>query len=256
MFNPPSRPPRSATLVPREELVNLKRWQSTEFTVPGAAKSAPTLAPGNQQAVAASSDDAAAHAARLAEERQQAQAEGYTEGLRAGREQGLQEGHTQGHAEGYAAGHEQGLQEGRASARAEADAVRAVLRECKTAVAGLHEAVGPALLQLARDIAQQVVRSELKLQPELIVDVVRELLETETIAQTPATVYLHPDDAALVAHHVGEALAEDGWRIAHDATLSRGGCRIRSAYGDLDATLQTRWREICAAAGGDTPWPD
>lgn len=243
--------PGPATLVPREQLVNPQRWQTTEFAPAGAVP-----APAPSQPAAELVEDVARLAARLDEERQQARAAGHAEGLRSGRETGLREGQTQGREEGYAAGYAQGLEEGREASYAEAAALTAVLQGCTRAATALYDAVGPSLLQLAQDIARQVVRSELKLQPELIAAVVRELLEADATTRSAATVYLHPDDVALATAYAGEALAESGWRVTADPTLTRGGCRVQSAYGDIDATLQTRWREICAAAGGDTPWQD
>lgn len=249
MFEPATRA-WPATLVPREKLGNLRRWQTTEFATPETAAAPPPASAPEPV------DEQALHEARLAEERGQARAAGHEEGLRSGREEGLRQGQAQGHDEGYAAGLEAGLREGREAARIEAAALHAVLQECTRAVAGLHESVGPALLHLAREMARQIVRAELKLQPELIAAVVRDVMDTDAATQCAATVYLHPEDAALVASHAGDALADSGWRVAVDESLARGGCRVQSAYGDIDATLQTRWREICAAAGGDTPWPD
>ena len=248
MFEPLPRA-GTATLVPREQLVNPRRWQTTEFAPPGGAPVKTSARP-----AADAVNDEQRHAARLEEERQQARAEGRKEGLRNGREAGLTEGQAQGRQEGYAAGYAQGLEEGRAAAQTEVAALREVLLGCTRAATGLHDAVGPALLQLARDMARQVVRSELKLQPELIAAVVRELLEADATTRSASIVHLHPADAALVTAHAGDALAESGWRIIEDETLERGGCRVRSAYGDIDATLQTRWQAVCAAAGGDTPW--
>ena len=98
------------------------------------------------------------------------------------------------------------------------------------------------------------IATELKANPDSVAAVVQQALRTDLSEHGAVQLWLHPDDAALVETHLGEALAENKWRIMRDATLARGGCRAQSAYGDIDATLQTRWQQVVATLGSTAPW--
>jgi len=39
-----------------------------------------------------------------------------------------------------------------------------------------------------------------------------------------------------------------------DATITRGGCRLQTAAGDIDATLETRWHKLCASLAQEQDW--
>ncbi|HEY9447557.1 MAG TPA: FliH/SctL family protein, partial [Burkholderiales bacterium] len=60
---------------------------------------------------------------------------------------------------------------------------------------------------------------------------------------------LHPDDVALVQQHLAHDLEAAGWLICGDETLTRGGCRVDAASGELDATLEARWEQVAATLG-------
>jgi flagellar assembly protein FliH len=67
---------------------------------------------------------------------------------------------------------------------------------------------------------------------------------------------LHPEDAKVVREHLGEHLSADGWRIVEDAMLLRGGCLLRTAATQVDATVAARWRHLATALGQDAKWLD
>jgi len=197
-----------------------------------------------------------------AQVREEARAQGYAHGLAQGREQGLKEGREAGRGEGeavgreegYRQGHEAGLAEGREQARREALYLHELAQHCAASLAELEENVGQALITLALDIARQVVRTTLAQQPEAIAAAVREVLQVDTSDGARLKLWVHPEDMELVRLHLADELAEGRWRIMADPALARGGCRAETAYGTIDATLQTRWRRVAASLGRDDEW--
>ena len=65
---------------------------------------------------------------------------------------------------------------------------------------------------------------------------------------------IHPDDHALIAAHSADAIAARGARLVADPQVARGGCRIESDIGLVDATIDERWRRAVAALGSEAPW--
>jgi hypothetical protein len=75
------------------------------------------------------------------------------------------------------------------------------------ALAGIDQERRRSVAGLAIEIANQVLRQSLRLQPELILPVVREAVTTLHPHHGQPLLFVHPDDAALVRSHLGEQLA-------------------------------------------------
>jgi flagellar assembly protein FliH len=70
------------------------------------------------------------------------------------------------------------------------------------------------------------------------------------------TVLVHPDDHGLVAQGCEEALAARGARLLAQPAVARGGCRVESDAGVIDAQVATRWALAVQALGSGIPWDD
>jgi flagellar assembly protein FliH len=149
--------------------------------------------------------------------------------------------------EGYQAGHAEGLQKAAGENQRVADLLGVFEQQ-------IDEQVARELLALSLDIARQVLHQALKVNPELLLGVVREAIGTLPHVNQGAHLILHPDDAALVRDRMGEQLAHSGWKIFEDARIERGGARIETANSQIDASLETRWNRVVAALGQDTKW--
>ena len=145
-------------------------------------------------------------------------------------------------------GYRVGFNEGQQKALTEAQKLGALVQKLDEAIVGMEGEVADELLALSLEIARQVVRETVRLQPEAILAVVREALLQ--LPHQHATVYLHPDDAALVRIHLGEQLAHAGHRIHDDPALQRGDCQVESGNTRVDATLDNRWQRTVAGLGG------
>ena len=74
----------------------------------------------------------------------------------------------------------------------------------------------------------------------------RELLHTEPPLVGQQRLWLNPNDHALVEEHLGNELRAANWKLQPDDQLARGGCRVTSAQGEIDATFESRWQAIQA----------
>ncbi|XKE45447.1 flagellar assembly protein FliH [Halomonas organivorans] len=220
-----------------------RRWQMGELRTParpterGQSESRPKRDEGDRQA---REREARRRQEALDALREQAHREAYEEGLREGREAG--------HAEGLA----QGLEEGRRQADAELERrleetvapLAPLARHFGEALEALDETVAEDLVDLALATGRQLAGEALKARPRQVLELVRALLHTEPPLVGQQRLWLHPLDHRLVAKTLGEELEAAGWRLQPDDQLSRGGCRVTSANGELDATWETRWQAI------------
>ncbi|EXI71115.1 MAG TPA: flagellar assembly protein FliH [Candidatus Accumulibacter phosphatis] len=232
--------------MPREKSTAYRRWQVTAFDRPAAseAAAAPPAEPAaravEQPPVETTAAPPRAEPASLPEE---------TAGVQPTAEE-LQRIRAEAHTAGYAAGHAEGI----GAAAASAAKLASVLDNLTQAVAGIEQEIADQLLTLAIEIAHQVLRQSLRLQPELILPLVREAVSSLHPHHGQPQLFLHPDDAALVREQLGEQLAHGNWRIIDDATLTAGGCRVELGASEVDATVETRWRRVIEAIGVSPEW--
>jgi flagellar assembly protein FliH len=148
----------------------------------------------------------------------------------------------------------EGYNAGLAEAQAQAARLAAVLQNIEGARQEMQERLAEEILELALDIANQIVRTSLKVHPELILPLVREAVQALPAVQGEPMLVLNPADADFVREQLAEELDRGRWRIAADAGLPPGGCRIESAGGDVDATLGKRWARVMEALGANHDW--
>ena len=104
-----------------------------------------------------------------------------------------------------------------------------------------------ATIQLAKSIAEKIVRREIAADPSIPRHWVREALEMAAGA-SEVTVSLHPDDHKKIAEHVGP-LTESIARVAApsfvaDDAVSPGGCVVKTRHGTIDQRLETQLERI------------
>ncbi|EFF75661.1 flagellar assembly protein FliH [Achromobacter piechaudii] len=227
-----------------------RRWQMLSFDEPATVEVAPEPEP----------DPGPDPAVVMAQLRAQAMAEGrdegYAQGHAAGVEAGQQAGHEAGYAEGREAGYAEGLAQAREQGAEEAQRLHALVQACAASVGALEEKMGQSLLTLALDIAQQVVRTTLSEQPETVAAAVRDVLHINPSAGGQMRLWANPEDIELIRLHLADELKEGHWRVLADESIARGGCRAETPFGDIDATLQTRWRRVAASLGRNVSWED
>ncbi|APX93237.1 flagellar assembly protein FliH [Halomonas sp. 1513] len=170
------------------------------------------------------------------------------------REEARQEGYAAGQAEGYQAGYDQGLAEGREAGEKE---LQRQTQQTLAPLVPLAEHFSEALNRLDQDIADDLVElalttgrqlagEALDAHPEQILDIVRELLHADPTLSGRPRLWLHPADLSLVKAHLGSEFDAANWQLQPDDTISRGGCRVTSPSGELDATWERRWASITA----------
>ncbi len=160
----------------------------------------------------------------------------------------------QGFKQGLAVGYQQGYEAGQAKATRQGEQFRQVLAGLESGIAALDETVARDLVQLALEVARQVVCKHIEVREDAIVPVLREALNSiATIAEQPRLV-MHPDDADVVKRELGEELADHRCRISPDPSMARGGVRIEDGKFELDASVATRWQRTVGALGLADDW--
>jgi len=212
--------------IPREELSSFESWSFGDVSA-GAAPG-----PAAREAAEAPLDPAELHAQQLRAARQSGYQDGYRDGLVA--------------LEGFK----------QSFASQTTTQVGALVRSVGEQLDALQQEMARALAATATALARQVLRNELETRPECVTLVAEQALDALLLSARHIVIRVHPDDHALIAAGSAEAIAARGARLVADAQVGRGGCRVESDIGLVDATIGERWRRAVASLGDDLPWQD
>lgn len=170
--------------------------------------------------------------------------------------------HEEGYAEGYDVGRLLGQREGqqkldeyiRNQGRGIAQRLALLV---ESAEKGLNEAgqdVAQGVLEIAAEIARQVVRHELSINPNALLPVVRESLALLAADSKVATVRLHPKDLEVLEEPLAQEFGAAGVTWLGDPSLRPGNCLVEAAGTTVDGTLARRWSRAVAALGLELAW--
>ncbi|MFI8616812.1 FliH/SctL family protein [Acidovorax sp. NPDC077693] len=120
----------------------------------------------------------------------------------------------------------------------------------------MQQQMAQQLLELACDIARQVVRQELSVNPSALQPVVREAVNMLVTEGRPAMVRLNPADMQALEQPLREDLDGPGVKWVADAAVAPGGCVVESAGTVVDGSLDKRWQRAIAALGLQSPWQE
>ena len=163
---------------------------------------------------------------------------------------------TQGYQDGYRDGLV-ALESFKHSFASQASAqVGQVLHALDSELGQLEQQMATSLARVATELARQVVRSELSVRPALVAQVAREAVNAVLASARQITVLVNPDDHALVAGGCEDALSARGARLLAQAGIARGGCRVESDAGTVDARVAARWAQATHALGTGVAWDD
>lgn len=114
----------------------------------------------------------------------------------------------------------------------------------------LDDEVEQQLVSLSLAIARQLVRRELKIDPNHVIGVVHEALEVLPVGSQDVKVCLHPDDVVLMREAILQTEADRNWSLVDDPSLARGDCRILTKVSQIEATLDKRLAAVVSQLFG------
>lgn len=153
--------------------------------------------------------------------------------------------------QGFQQGFEQGLVEAKTQIQIEyheklAQAEQLLQQAFEQKEAIISEAE-PFLLELSTVIASQIIKQELESDPEKFIGLIQQHIhrvkEKESI-----TICVHPEDFDFIqsqrAHLLAVVNGDTEIKVIPDHTVSSKGCIIRTAFGSVDARIDTQIEEI------------
>jgi flagellar assembly protein FliH len=144
------------------------------------------------------------------------------------------------YTEGYAAGLRQGLE----AAQEQLDNLRQQFVDLQSVEARAVATLSEQLIPLAIQVAEKIIHTEVSCDPELIINIASQLLETVDIKQKQIMLKVNPADAERI---VAEVESNTMWRmnerqifVMPNAAIERGSCIVETPVGQVDASFSTQ----------------
>ncbi|MGE0826625.1 MAG: FliH/SctL family protein [Candidatus Binatia bacterium] len=154
--------------------------------------------------------------------------------------------------EAYEQGLAQGCKEGEERSKAELFASLAAFAHAEQSLLTLEQQLvthfAQEIVQLALEIGEKIVRTKIEEDPTITASVL-ERARSEVSQARNVTLWLHPVDYKVVLEYRPDLvkMGEEGGRkieVFTSETISRGGCRVETELGVVDATIPVQMDEI------------
>lgn len=168
----------------------------------------------------------------------------------------------QGYAEGFVQGRAQAMLEaqrqineftshqGQEAARQFA----ALLESARTQMEDAEQAAAQGVLDLACELARQVLRQEISTNPNVLLPVIREALGMLFSDSKGVLVKLNPLDLEVLQDVLRDEFPNVSMTLLADPSISKGGCLMESGGTLVDGKLEKRWSRAIGQLGRNLPW--
>lgn len=217
--------------IPGEEIADVKQWQFGAIDSTAQLLAAQAKASEDQQAQAKAEID-----------QQQAYQAGHAEGVVQGRAQAQLE-------------LQQQMQDFmQTQAQAAGQRLGQLFESAQEQLAQAEQAMAQEVLALACELARQVLRHELTVNPTVVMPVLTEAIDLLGAEHKTAVVKLHPQDLEALGDQIQANFSGLGLSVRADPDILPGGCLVESAGTVVDGTLQKRWQRVVATLGLSSQW--
>ncbi|WP_024870877.1 flagellar assembly protein FliH [Tolumonas lignilytica] len=181
--------------------------------------------------------------------RQAAYEDGFSEGKEAGFQQGYAEGMAKGelagHADGVEKGREEGLELGREWIGVRAQQWQDLLDKLSHPLMQVDKMVEQQLVWLAMQLAKSLIKTDVHLAPDLILNSLKEGVKQLPAAEEGISIELHPEDLDMIKEIYGEEeCRKRGWQLNAEPSLQRGDLVIASQTSSIDMFLEKRIEQL------------
>ncbi|QCI24183.1 flagellar assembly protein FliH [Buchnera aphidicola (Muscaphis stroyani)] len=94
-------------------------------------------------------------------------------------------------------------------------------------------------------VSAYVIGKEPDIRESVLLKYLKKVIEKEGIFLKKPQLFIHPDNKELVEKIFKKSLNIYKWNLFYDKNIDLNGCQVRSESGYIDATIDSRWKELC-----------
>jgi flagellar assembly protein FliH len=167
-----------------------------------------------------------------------------------------------GHAEGFEQGYAEAAQEGQrmlqeymaTQGQDAANHYAGLFASAQAQIEQSQQTLAKGVLELACELARQIVRRELSTNPHALQPVIREALGMLAVDTKMAAVRMNPVDLDVFAEDLQREFINLKITAVPDPTITAGGCLVEAAGTVIDGSVERRWHKAVASLGLESAW--
>ncbi|RJX67491.1 flagellar assembly protein FliH [Vibrio sinensis] len=187
------------------------------------------------------------------EEIDQIKQQAYQEGMLNGQEAGFKQGYEKGKEQGFEDGREEGLESGKIEGVAAGQEF--IQQQVQTFVTLANQFAQPLelmnaqvekqLVDMVLTLVKEVVHVEVQTNPQVVLDTIKQSVESLPISGHAITLKLHPDDVEIIRSSYGqEDLDFRNWTLSSEPALNRGDVQIEAGESSVNYRMEERIRSV------------
>lgn len=172
--------------------------------------------------------------------------------------------HAQGYTEGFVQGQAQAQLEVQrqinefmqGKGREAAQQLGELIETAKQQLDAAEQLAGQGVLELACEMARQVLRHEISGNPNVLLPVIREALGLLVADTRAIQIRLNPLDLDVLEDILRDEFPALPLTLQADPSITRGGCMVESGGTVVDGRLEKRWARAIARLGQSMTWEE
>lgn len=142
------------------------------------------------------------------------------------------------------AANKEGYQEGLNRAAEDLEQIKGTFTAFMNAPQEVFEYIAPDILEISIDIAQKIIKNEIKQNPEVVIAKITEILKTLSKEEPKVTIRVNPAQVGIAKQGIPDMLNDAGLDakivVLPDETVTEGGCIVSTNNGVIDATIESQ----------------
>ncbi|HBS25591.1 MAG TPA: hypothetical protein DD827_00445 [Gammaproteobacteria bacterium] len=140
--------------------------------------------------------------------------------------------------EGFQKGYEEGLLAAQNEVSQQQTDLTQTLELLRNPLKQIDAQIEHELVELSLAVAKQILRREIKTEPQHIVGLIRTAVEQLPPGDPEINIHLHPEDAGAVEKTLKKYDANHQWNIIKDPATHRTDCKIHAEPSFIDASAE------------------
>lgn len=165
---------------------------------------------------------------------------------------GADQSHNEAIEEGFQKGYQDGLLAAQNEVTQQQTDLIQTLEFLRNPLQKINAQIEHELVELSLAVAKQILRREIKTEPQHIIGLIRTAVEQLPPGDHEISIHLHPNDAGAVEKTLTKYDAEHEWNIVKDPAIRRTDCKIHAEPSFIDASAEAIINRLAVnILGGD-----
>ncbi|MCG9679531.1 MULTISPECIES: flagellar assembly protein FliH [Vibrio] len=171
--------------------------------------------------------------------------QGQEAGFKQGYDKGKEQGHEEGHLQGLEAGKAEGIEAGQELIQQQVQTFVDLANQFAQPLELMNAQVEKQLVDMVLTLVKEVVHVEVQTNPQVVLDTIKQSVESLPISGHAITLKLHPEDVEIIRSSYGEAELEfRNWTLMAEPALNRGDVQIEAGESSVNYRLEDRIRSV------------